>query len=75
MLVQKSLRISNDLYGKEDASAYELANVLIKTFIGNVPSKIPNVVRKSNENLKARRKLTLILILKTVENQEFEPEI
>eukprot|EP00171_Calliarthron_tuberculosum_P001315 IDg1315t1 len=62
VLVQRALRISNDLYGNDVMSANELAKGYTRPILtGQVPEIVPNELLEANSKLQAKRKLTLIL--------------
>ena len=63
----KSVSISNDLYGNETKSAFELAKSFSKSISGKpIDNIIPDDVRNARDQLRARRKLALILRSKAV---------
>lgn len=68
LAAQKAVSISNDLYGNDIMSAFELA----KGFTNPVASKpqeciVPDDVRDARDKMQARRKLALILRSKAVQ--------
>jgi len=72
-LVQQALRISNDLYGNDVMSSQELAKGYTRPVeSGNVPRIVPKEIREAHENLKAKRKLTLILRSKATTDEKYE---
>jgi len=74
ILVNQSLRISNDLYGNDVMSAHELAKGYTRPIEnGNVPRCVPKEVVQAQEDLKAKRKLTLILRSKTSRDDKVKP--
>jgi len=74
VLVKQAIRVTNDLYGNDVASAYELAKGYTRPVArGSFPMCVPKEVLEAQENLKAKRKLTLILRSKSVADEEFKP--
>lgn len=62
LLVNMALRITNDLYGSDTMSSFELAKGFTRPALpGTPPIPIPEEIRAAHENLQAKRKLTLIL--------------
>ena len=66
ILVSKMFRISNDLYGNNLASAHELAKGYTRPIIHASPRFIPDELRIAQHELKAKRKLNLILSSKSI---------
>ena len=63
----KSISISNDLYGNETMSAFELAKGFSKPIAAKpIDNVIPDDVRDARDQFQARRKLALILRSKAV---------
>lgn len=74
VLVQQAIRITNDLYGNDVASAHELAKGYTRPVInGSVPSCVPSEILDAHANLLAKRKLTLILRSKATAYEDFSP--
>lgn len=62
ILAYKSVAISNDLYGSDTVSAYELAKGFTKTLERRQsPCPLPQYLRNAHDELVAKRKLNLIL--------------
>ena len=59
-------RVSNDLYGSNLASAHELAKGYTRPIIHASPRFIPDELRNAQHELKAKRKLNLILSSKSI---------
>ena len=66
LLIPKMFRISNDLYGKNVASCYELAKGYTRSISGNVSLILPDEICRAQEELSAKHKLNLILSSKSV---------
>eukprot|EP00171_Calliarthron_tuberculosum_P018762 IDg18762t1 len=74
VLVQQALRITNNLYGNDVASVYKLAKGFTRPIENrDYQSTIPKELVKAHASLNARRKLSLILRSKSVQNDEFKP--
>lgn len=74
ILVKQAIRITNNLYGNDVASAHELAKGYPRPVLnGSIPMKCPKEFLETHENLKAQRKLTHILRSKSVQDKEFSP--
>jgi len=72
VLVQRTFRVSNDLYGSDTMSAHELAKGYTRPIgITAHPTYLPSELREAHDKLIAKRKLTLILRSKSI----IEPEI
>ncbi len=62
MRAQQAIRISNDLYGNDACSAYELAKGFSRPIeAGTTPKIIPVELLKARDVMIAKRKLNLIL--------------
>jgi len=73
-LVQQSLRISNDLYGNDVVSAYELAKGFTRPILkGQGIMQIPVEIVDAQETLKAKRKLALIMRSKSTRDNVVKP--
>lgn len=69
LLAQRAVSISNDLYGNDTMSAFELAKGYTKPIDGQNVHKVPDEILDAQLRLAARRKLALILKSKaTFEN-------
>lgn len=61
-LVYQAVRISNVLYGSDTMSAFEMAKGYTVPIIpGTAPHPVPDEILSAQQNLSAKRKLTLIL--------------
>ena len=70
---QQSIRISNDLYGNDVMSAYELAKGCTRPLVSGCPTVVPDAFQISHDILVAKRKLTLILRSRSVPEQSISP--
>lgn len=70
LLVLKYVSISNDLYGSEICSAFELAKGFTKPLTEDGLTELPEDLREAHVNLQAKRKLTLILRSKATIDQQ-----
>ena len=62
VIAQQATCISNDLYGNDLCSSYELAKGFTKPVeIGTLPKLVPEDLVKARDTLLAKRKLNLIL--------------
>ena len=69
----RSVRMSNDLYGTDTLSAYEMAKGYTKPVIaGQLPIAVDDELQKAHEELIAKRKLTLILRSKVFPADSFK---
>lgn len=67
LLAHQAVRMSNDLYGSDTLSAFELANGFTKPVVsGTVPNAVTDELIAAQDTLAAKRKLTLILRSKAV---------
>lgn len=58
----RAIRISNDLYGSDTLSAYEMAKGFTKPLcVDQKPRPVDEELRNAHDELIAKRKLTLIL--------------
>lgn len=74
VMIEQALRITNNLYRDDVASAYELAKGYSMAVENGAYSKIlPNEVYNAHENLNAKRKLSLIQHSKSVQTDDFTP--
>lgn len=73
-LVKQAIRITNDLYDNDGASAHELAKGYTRPVQNSfVPSSLPKEILEAHENLKAKKKPTLILRSKATSDESFKP--
>lgn len=73
ILVQHVFRVSNVLYGNNKLSAYELAKGHTYPVDSSVqPFKIPEDILKAQKCLQAKRKLTLVLNSKSVQDKSVQ---
>lgn len=61
MLAIRAVSISNDLYGNDVLSSFEQAKGYTKPLNGNSPKYIPDEIIEAQENLSAKRKMSIIL--------------
>jgi len=73
-LIYQALRISNDLYGNDIMSANEMAKGYTRPlYNGKAPVFVPIEIMEAHQNLKAKRKLTMILRSKACTDERFSP--
>ena len=74
VLVQQALKISNDLYGNDTCSAFELAKGYTRPVQpGMFPVYIPDELIEAREQIHAKRKLVLILRSKSITDIQINP--
>ena len=63
---QQDIRTSNDLYGNDNCSVHELAKGFTRPLVpGTLPKIVPKDLLRARETLMAKRKLNLILKIKS----------
>lgn len=73
VLAYNAVRISNDLYGNEVASAHELEKGYTRMIQDDLPFSLPDSIQESHEDLVAVLKLNKILRSKAI--SESAPDI
>lgn len=69
----RSIRISNDLYGSDTLSAFEMAKGYSKPLVANQrPIQVDAELQAAHDELIAKRKLTLIMRSNTFPSQSFK---
>ena len=61
LLAINAIRVSNDLYGNDIASSYELAHGYTRPLLSSAPTLLPPDIVKAHKDPIAKRKLNLIL--------------